>query len=144
MKSKDRIGRTAYIRYRGGAQGGDLIDDRANGDPLPVIIGNGRVPPGVEEALCDMEVGEIRSVEVPSEKGYGSYNANAVQWYPRSILKQGYDLKRGSVVVWNNPEDHVKRPGRVVEETKDAVKIDLNHPFAGKNLEYRLELVMLV
>ncbi len=144
MEHRDRIGRTAYIRYRGGAQGVDLVDDRSSGEPLSVVIGNGRVPPGVEEALYDMEVGESRTIEVPSEKGYGAYNVNAVQWYPRSILDKGYELRIGSVVVWNNPEDRVQRPGRVVEETKDAVKIDLNHPFAGKTLEYLIELVRLV
>ena len=55
--NQERLGKIAYIRYRGGAQNEpDLIDDRSTGEPLAVVIGEHRIPKGIEEALCDMEV----------------------------------------------------------------------------------------
>ena len=143
-QEQERRGRIALIRYKGGARGVDLVDDRSTGEPLRVILGAGKIPKGIEDALFSMEVGETRTIEVPSELGYGYYNEREVQWYPRSILERGYDLKVGSVMVWTHPEDHRQRPARVIEATKDNVKLDMNHPFAGKDLVYTVTLVDLI
>ncbi|MGV8084222.1 MAG: peptidylprolyl isomerase [Coriobacteriia bacterium] len=143
MKNQDRMGKIACIRYKGGAKDDDLVDDRSTGEPLAVVLGEHRVPKGIEDALFEMEIGEQRQVEIPSELGYGAYNSKEVQWYPRTLVDNGYLLKKGSVLVWTNPEDGRQRPARVIEATEDTVRIDLNHPFAGKDLEYWVELVDL-
>lgn len=143
-KALSRIGKVAYIRYKGGIKGDDtLVDDRSTGDPLAVRLGTGRIPKGVEEAVCEMEVGEQRTVVVPSELGYGVYVERDAQWYPRAMLDHGYDLHVGGALVWTHPESHAQRPAFVTEETADTVKLDFNHPFAGKDLEYWVELVDL-
>lgn len=142
--NQERLGRIAYIRYRGGAQGEpDLVDDRSAGEPLAVVLGDHRIPRGIEDALFDMEVGERRELVVPSELAYGVYDEKAAQWYLRTAIEDGYSLKKGSILVWTNPEDQSRRPARVTDATKDGVKIDMNHPFAGKTLEYWVELVDL-
>ena len=71
------------------------------------------------------------------------YDEKAAQWYLRTAIKDGYSLKKGSILVWTNPEDQSQRPARVTDATQDGVKIDMNHPFAGKTLEYWVELVDL-
>lgn len=142
--NQERLGKIAYIRYRGGAQNEpDLIDDRSTGEPLAVVIGEHRIPKGIEEALCDMEVGERRTLTIPSELGYGVYDEKAAQWYLRTAIEDGYSLKKGSILVWTNSEDQSQRPALVTDTTQDGVKIDMNHPFAGKTLEYWVELVDL-
>jgi FKBP-type peptidyl-prolyl cis-trans isomerase 2 len=143
MRDPERIGRIAFIRYKGGARGEKVLDDRSEGEPLAVVIGAGNIPRGIENILYELEVGESRQVEIPCELGYGEYNLNAVQWYPRAVIERGYDLKVGSVLTWTNPDDHSVIPASVVEETADNVRIDLNHPFAGKTLSYWVELVDL-
>ena len=141
----ERLGKIAYIRYRGGAQGEpELIDDRSKGEPLAVVIGDHRIPKGIEDALFDMKIGEKRNLVIPSELGYGVYDDKAAQWYLRTAIEDGYSLERGSILVWTNPENQSQRPARVTDVTKDGVKIDMNHPFAGKTLEYWVELVDLV
>ena len=143
-KGISRIGMVAYIRYKGGIKGDDsLVDDRSTGEPLAVRLGAGRIPKGIEDAVMEMEVGEQRVVEVPSELGYGVYIEKDAQWYPRPMLDHGYDLHVGGALVRTNPESHAQRPAFVIEETKDEVKLDFNHPFAGKDLEYWVELVDL-
>jgi FKBP-type peptidyl-prolyl cis-trans isomerase 2 len=143
MSNLNRTGKIAYIRYRGGAKGEEVLDDRAEGEPLAVIIGEGNVPKGIEKILYEMEVGERRECEIPCELGYGHYKPDGVQWYSRAMINRGYELKKGSVVTCTNQEDHSVLPGRVVDATKDMVQIDVNHPYAGKTLEYWIELVDL-
>ena len=109
-----------------------------------MVIGDHRIPKGIEDALFDMKIGEKRNLVIPSELGYGVYDDKAAQWYLRTALEDGYSLERGSILVWTNPENQSQRPARVTDVTKDGVKIDMNHPFAGKTLEYWVELVDLV
>ena len=78
-----------------------------------------------------------------SDEGYGAADPKLVQWYPRSVLDHGYDLKEGSMVMWQSADGLAAKPASIVDATEDAVKIDLNHPYAGKTLEYWVELVGL-
>lgn len=137
------MGKVACIRYKGGAKGDTMHEDCSTGEPLMVVIGGHRVPKGIEDVLFEMDIGEQRHLEIPSELGYGAYNPKEIQWYPRVLVDNGYALKKDSVLVWTNPEDHTQRPARVIDVTQDTVQIDLNHPLAGKALEYWIELVDL-
>ncbi|RDB63720.1 peptidylprolyl isomerase [Gordonibacter sp. 28C] len=143
MKSFDRAGRTAYIRYRGGVAGELPHDDRSQDEPLAVRIGAHRVPKGVERALDVLEVGDSCTLVIPPEEGYGEADPKLVRWYPRSVLDHGYDMKEGTMVMWQSADGLAAKPASIVDATKDAVKIDLNHPYAGKTLEYWVELVDL-
>lgn len=144
MAAKNRRGRTARIRYRGGVLGQKPADDRTQGEPLAVRIGGHRVPKGVEKALLELEVGESCTLVIPPEEGYGAADPKLVQWYPRMMLDHGYELKKGSMIMWRSADGLAAKPAVVVDATKDTVKIDLNHPFAGKTLEYWVELVDLM
>lgn len=139
---KDRLGKTAYIHYRGGVAGETPHDIRMD-EPLAVRIGGHRVCKGIERALEDLEVGESRTLLIPPEEGYGNADPKLVQWYPRSILDHGYDLKKGSMIMWHSADGLAAKPAVISGATKDTVQIDLNHPYAGKTLEYWVELVAL-
>jgi FKBP-type peptidyl-prolyl cis-trans isomerase 2 len=143
MEHSERIGKAAHILYKGGIKGERMLDDRSTGEPLVVVIGEGRIPKGIEEVLYEMHIGEQRQIEVPCSLGFGEHKPEGLQWYPKSVIDHGYELKVGSVLSWTNPDDHSVLPARVVEETEDNIRIDLNHPFAGKTLEYWIELVDL-
>ena len=143
MRHTDRLGRFASIRYKGGVKGEEPVDDRSTGEPLRVLLGERQVPKGIEDALYEMEVGECRMLEIPCELGYGEYNKQGVQWHPRTLIPNGYKLEKGSVLTWTSPEDFRKMPVRVINATQDAVQFDFNHPFAGKTLEYWVQLIDL-
>ena len=66
---------------------------------------------------------------------------NLAQWYPRLMLKDGQLLESGDFLYWTNPQDGTKAPAWVTETTQDQVRIDFNHPFAAKTLEYWIQLV---
>ena len=140
---QERIGRTAYIRYKGGAKGEEALDDHSVAEPLAVVIGEGNVPKGIENLLYELEVGESREVEIAPELGYGHPRSDGIQWYPRTLVHEGQNLQVGDTIACRNPQDQSVLPGRVVDASKDLVQIDVNHPYAGKTLVYWVELVEL-
>lgn len=141
MSEKAGLGKVVSIRYRGGVKGEEPIDENMGRDPLIVMIGDMKIPRGIELALEGMQSGESKTIEIPPELGYGEYQDNLAQWYPKIMLKDGYGLKAGDFLYWTNPQDQSRMPAWVTETTDDQVKIDFNHPFAGKTLEYRINLI---
>lgn len=141
MRRVERSGKCAHIRYRGGEAGEDPVDVHMEEEPDRVYIGTGAVPPGIDEALYDMEIGEQRTVRIAPDKGYGMHDPQGVRVYPRSMIPHGDELEVGSIISWENPLNRVLLPVRVLVATDDYVKVDFNHPFAGRELEYWIELV---
>ncbi len=141
MGEKVHTGSVVSILYKGGAKGEEALDDRSAGEPLRVMIGDMKLPRGIEEALIGMEVGQEKQLDIPPELGYGEYQEALAQWYPKQMIDQGYSLKVGDVMFHANPDDGTKQPAFVTDMTADNVKIDLNHPFAGKTLDYWIKLV---
>ena len=142
MTELARQGQIAYIRYKGGVFGEEPVDKHMD-DPLPVMIGAGRVPVGVEKAIRNLEVGDSCTLIIPPEEGYGEAFDRYIKWYPRSMIPHGYEIKQGTFIMWESADGLAKRPAFVAEATEDMLKLDMNHPFAGKTLEYWVELVDL-
>ena len=108
-------------------------------DPMPVIIGAGRVVAGFEEALVEAELGEETEVEVPPEKGFGDHDANKVRVYPRKEFeKADIDPIPGNRIEIQNQR------GTIVQATASRVRVDFNHPMAGKTLTYKFKVTDLV
>lgn len=103
--------------------------------PIPVLIGEQYVIEGFEDALLDMEVGEEKEVDIPSEKAYGERDSDQVETYPeKEFEKQGVQVRRGEELMIGN------RRGRVISKGSGRVRIDFNHPLAGKDLNYWIEV----
>jgi FKBP-type peptidyl-prolyl cis-trans isomerase 2 len=137
----ERSGRCALVRYRGGAQGEEPVEDYSTGEPQRIYIGTGSVPPGIDEALYEMEPGEQRVVRIPPEKAYGYHDPAGVQVYPRGFINGGENLEAGSIFAWKNPASGRDLPVRVIKADEHYLTVDFNHPLAGLTLEYWLELV---
>ncbi len=120
------------------------VEDRAeeegipkdNLEPIPVLVGEGYVIEGFEEALEDMEVGEEQEIEVEPEKAYGPRESDNVETYPeKEFENQGVQVHPGEELRIGN------RRGRVMSVNSGRVRVDFNHPLAGKTLEYEIEVV---
>lgn len=142
-------GELVLIRYTGRSEG-EIFDtteedvaeendiDREDSElkPVPVLIGKDYIIEGLEDKLLDMEVGEEVSVTVPSEKGYGERDSDNVETYPeKEFQKQGVDVHPGEELMIGN------RRGKVVSKGSGRVRIDFNHPLAGQELDYDMEIV---
>lgn len=140
MSKTATLGRVASVCYRGGVKGDEPIDVRLEGNPLRVMLGASMLPRGVEEAIIGMGVGEEKTVEIPSSLGYGSYRDELAKWYPKAMIPGGCQLEIDDVLTYRG-EDGVGHPAIVTDLTEDYVRLDMNHPLAGKDLVYWLKLV---
>ena len=99
--------------------------------PIPVLIGENYIITGLEETVRDMEVGEEKDVEIPAEKAYGKRKADNMETFPeKEFTKQDVQVNVGEQIQIG------RKTGRVVSKGSGRVRIDFNHPLAGKDLEY--------
>lgn len=99
--------------------------------PIPVLVGERYVIEGFEDTVSEMEVGEEKEIDVPSEKAYGPRSSDNVETYPEKEFKrQGVNVSRGETVMIGN------RQGKVISASSGRIKVDFNHPLSGKDLHY--------
>ena len=104
--------------------------------PIPVVVGGGFVLKGVDEALLQMNVGEKKKIVIPPEKAFGKRDPSLIKLISLSeFKKQNIQPRPGMSISVNN------RSGRIISVSGGRVKVDFNHPLAGKELEYELEVV---
>ncbi|WNL45113.1 peptidylprolyl isomerase [Dyella sp. BiH032] len=118
------------------AVGGEKVESSLDrNEPLWVLLGHGQLIPGLEKALEGHEAGESLQVEVTPEEGYGERQEGQIQRVPKKYFQNGAKLKVGDTTVLA-----LKQGGhRVVTVHKvgmSAVDVDLNHPMAGKTLNF--------
>jgi len=116
-------------------ENGIYVEERDYG-PLEVHVGAGEIIPGLDEALIGMEVGEKKTVTVPPEKAYGMPNPELIIEVPISeFTRAGLEPVEGLYVMTDSGIAKIREVG---EET---VKLDFNHPLAGKTLIFEVEIV---
>ncbi|AOV94574.1 hypothetical protein AQV86_01450 [Nanohaloarchaea archaeon SG9] len=117
------------------AKDSGLYQEGRNYSPIPVLLGEEYVIEGLEEALHDMEVGDEKEIEVPSEKAYGSRDSDNIETYPEKEFKrQDVQVRVGEELMIGN------RRGKVISKGSGRVRIDFNHPLSGKDLEYWVKI----
>ena len=117
------------------AKGEGIYNPNAKYKPIPIIIGADFVVKGLDEALQEMSVGEKRTVEVEPGKAFGDRKSELLRLLPLSAFKeQDIDPNPGSYVTINGLN------GRVISSSGGRIRVDFNHPLAGKKLEYEVEV----
>ncbi len=114
----------------------DIYSSDAQYEPIPVLVGKNYVIEGLEEQIKEMEVGEEVEIDIPKEKAYGKRNTDNIETYPEKEFKnQGVTPNPGEELMIGN------RRGRVISNNSGRVRIDFNHPLAGQDLNYWVEVV---
>ena len=129
-----------YVRTLTDGEQFDNSYDR--GDPIEVEVGAGQLIKGFNDALIGMEVGEKRSVALTSDEAYGDINPEAFVEVDRSGFPNDFEFEKGAFVPLTNAEGG-QFIGRVDEVTDMHIRVDLNHPMAGKDLNFDIEIVAL-
>jgi FKBP-type peptidyl-prolyl cis-trans isomerase SlyD len=117
---------------------GDVLDRSETGEPLEYLHGYGNIVPGLERALEGEGPGFASRVTVAPEEGYGEVNPEAVFEVPRDRFAPGAKLAPGVEVYAKTPEGTV--PLRVVSVSDQNAVLDANHPLAGKDLHFEVEV----
>jgi len=118
---------------------GEVVDSSEGKDPFTYNHGEGEIVPGLEEALEGMKEGEKKSISVPPEKGYGEANPDAMQKVPRAAFQGGGELAVGEMVLGQAGGHEFQ--AKIVALDDEEVTLDLNHPLAGKTLEFQVEIM---
>ncbi len=134
-------GKTVRVHYRGTFNDGTQFDSSYDrGEPLEFISGAGMMIAGFDKAVVDMEPGEITDIHLMPEEAYGMPNPNAVFTVRIAELPGSEGLEKDQVVFLQTEAGYPMRV-RVADKTETDITFDANHEMAGKELNFRIELV---
>jgi FKBP-type peptidyl-prolyl cis-trans isomerase SlyD len=119
---------------------GKTVDSSDGRDPLTFVHGEGEIIPGLEDELVGMSVGDKKSVTVAPENGYGEHRDEGVQTVPRQAFQDADSLSIGNIVAIQAPDGQAFQ-ATITEIEGDSITLDLNHPLAGKTLNFDVEIV---
>lgn len=133
-------GNKVKIHYTGKLEDGDIFASSKNKEPIEFTLGQGQVIPGIEEAVEGMETGESKTVNIPPDKAYGPHRDELTQEIPKKEMPGDIKPQVGQRlnVKWS---DGKETPVSVTDVSETSVIIDANHPLAGKDIVFELELV---
>mgnify|MGYP002735215675 CR=1 FL=1 len=131
---------TVKLHYTGKLQDGRVFDSSVDRDPLEVTLGQGKLIPGFEKGLLNMKENEKKTITIPKEEAYGEVQKELFQKVPNDNLPEGIKPEVGMGLVATNP-DGSERQLRIADVKDDFIVVDANHPLAGEDLTFELELL---
>lgn len=143
--AKAKPGDTVLVLYVGTLDDGNIFDSSEihGNTPLQITLGEGKVLPGFEQAIMGMKPNQSKIIRIPAEQAYGPYRDELVDTISSREYPKGYIPDVGdtfSVPLQNGGTTRVT----VVEVFQNGLKIDANHPLAGQNLNFEIELVEIL
>ena len=134
-------GSTVTVHYKGTLNDGSVFDDsNVRGSAIEVVLGTGRVIPGFEAALIGMSEGQSKSVTIAAADAYGPTNPQAIQQVPMNAFPADFQPTPGETVQGTN-ENGQPLIARVVSHDPSSVTLDFNHPLAGEDLTFDIEVL---
>lgn len=121
---------------------GKVIDSSEGSEPIQFIQGKGQIIPGLERELYGMEIGDSKNVIVPASLGYGEEDPEAYVDVPRQQFPPQIPLEPG-VEIQLRDEDGQVMDARIDTVETDSVRLNFNHPLAGKELNFQVTVVDL-
>lgn len=118
---------------------GRIVEATDRAEPFEYVQGSGRLIPGLEQALAGMQEGEKKSITIAPDQAFGTHSPEAIHRVTREQFTNAESLSVGDPVQGRMEG----RPFRATVTAMDdeAVTLDFNHPFAGKTLEFDIEIV---
>ncbi|MDB5100977.1 MAG: peptidyl-prolyl cis-trans isomerase, FKBP-type [Cyanobacteria bacterium RYN_339] len=137
-----KTGDTVKVHYTGRLDDGSVFDSSAGGDPIEFQLGAGTVIPGFDSGVAGLIVGEKRTVNIPAVEAYGPHHEEAVFVMPRDQFPPDLAPELGMQFRMQHPAG-MTLDMTVIALEDEAVTLDANHPLAGKDLHFDLELVAI-
>ena len=135
--------KTAKIHYTGKLDDGTVFDTSRNREPFEFAVGAGQVIKGFDEAVSDMEVGETKQVTIPAEEAYGPHREDLIIEVQPDQFAEGVNPEVGMQLQSQNTDGQPPTIVTVTAVTDDKVTLDANHPLAGQDLNFEIELLDL-
>jgi len=136
-------GNSVELHYKGTFPDGEVFDcSRERGETMNILVGHGKLIKGFESALLGMSEGETKVVNLSADEAYGPVIEEAIISVPKSAFPEGFPFEEGISVQGQNSSG-VPVTARIVEFNDNEVTLDHNHPLAGKELNFEIELVKI-
>jgi FKBP-type peptidyl-prolyl cis-trans isomerase 2 len=132
-------GKKVRIHYTGTLNDGTQFDSSAGRDPFEFEIGAGKVIPGFDIAVRSMEIGDKKTVTIPTAEAYGEVREEIIGDLPKDMFPAEMKLVVGTPIQMTSPQGPVMVTIKEIKE--NAITVDANHPLAGKDLTFELELL---
>ncbi len=133
-------GDTVKVHYTGTLENGEVFDSSVSREPLEFTLGQGQLIPGFEKAVIGLKVGDTTTAEIPSAEAYGERNPQMEVQVQKSQLPEGMEPEVGMQLQLNQPDGQAI-PVQITKVEDEEVTIDANHPLAGKDLTFNIEVV---
>lgn len=132
-------GRTVALHYSLRLEDGTEVASSRDDEPLRFTVGDGTLIAGLEKLLHGLGPGDRRTFEVAPEDAYGTHDPSNVQMMPLDQFA-GMELEPGFIVGFDTPSGE-ELPGTILAVSDDGVQVDFNHPLAGRDLIFEVEVV---
>jgi FKBP-type peptidyl-prolyl cis-trans isomerase 2 len=133
-------GNKVTLEYEGKLDNGDIFDSSKGREPLSFIAGHKQVIAGFDEAVMGMKVGEEKEFHIDSKNAYGEPKKELMREIPKAAIKADQEMKPGMIIAMATPDGH-QIPLLIKEVKKDTIILDMNHPLAGKNLNFKIKIL---
>jgi FKBP-type peptidyl-prolyl cis-trans isomerase 2 len=135
-------GDVVVVHYTGRLEDGTVFDSSRGRDPIRFTIGDNHIIPGFEEAVVGMAPGESKTEHIPTERAYGPRREDMIIDIERSRLPEELEPKVGESLQIRSVDGRTA-PAVIAEIGDESIKIDANHPLAGLDLVFEIELVQI-
>lgn len=137
-KHGDRV----LVHYTGKLRDGTVFDSSADGDPMVFTIGAGETIPGFEYAVIGMTPGEKKTTFIVADDAYGSWTEDRIVTVPRKDFPPSIIPEKGQILEMSHAEDQ-NILLKVIDVDETMVTLDANHPLAGEDLIFDIELISI-
>ena len=131
------------VHYHGKLRSGETFDSSEGREPLEFTVGSGQVIPGFDEGVRGMQPGEKKTIEIPVDQAYGQKSQEMIIEFPSNQFPPDMKPEVGMQLMMNNGQGQ-QFPVTIAEVRDETVLLDANHPLAGQDLIFDLELVEIV
>jgi FKBP-type peptidyl-prolyl cis-trans isomerase 2 len=141
--SKVKSGDTVKVHYTGKFSDGEVFDTSEGKEPLEFTVGSGQVIEGFDNGVIDLQPGDKTTIEIQADKAYGPVREDLIQQVEKKHFPENVSLEQGQFLELRQP-DGGKLIVKIVDVNDENVTLDANHPLAGKDLTFEVELVEIV
>jgi len=135
-------GNTVSIHYTGALSDGTEFDSSREREPLTFTVGSGQVIPGFNSNVIGMKEGETKTFVIPFAEAYGDKTDEAIQEVPKTSFPEDFEIRIGGMISGTTGNGQ-PFTAKILSEGTEAVTLDFNHPLAGEDLTFDVEVVSI-
>lgn len=139
VKSGDKV----KVHYHGKLRSGETFDSSEGREPLEFTVGGGQVIKGFDDGVMGMQVGDKKTVEIDVDNAYGQKEEERVVEFPKTQFPPNIEPQEGMQLMMSDGAGN-QIPVVIKEVKEESVVLDANHPLAGQDLIFDIELVEIV